>query len=184
MNDFSNGKDRYLENINKKNNNNKRNNADKKMMIIILLALIIGWMGFIFYMSHQPASVSSGQSGRTISAIINMPIIGEIAKPILTSSIGEFVIRKSAHMFLYFVLSILTFKFISIKSIREHNLTSKIIFRNIAIALVIVFLYACTDEFHQLFVSGRSGEFRDVMVDTCGGIIGLILIGINYFRKI
>ncbi len=32
MDDFSNGKDRYLENINKKNNNNKRNNADKKMM--------------------------------------------------------------------------------------------------------------------------------------------------------
>ena len=53
-----------------------------------------------------------------------------------------------------------------------------------AIALVIVFLYACTDEFHQLFIPGRSGEFRDVMVDTCGGIIGLILISINYFRKI
>lgn len=183
MNDFSNGKDRYIDNINKENNS-KRNKLDKKTMLIILLALIVGWMGFIFYMSHQPSTVSSSQSGSVINTIINMPIIGAIAKPILTSSIGEFVIRKSAHMFLYFVLAILTFMFISIKSIREQNLTSKIIFRNMAIALLIVFLYACSDEFHQLFVPGRSGEFRDVMVDTCGGIIGLILISINYFRKI
>lgn len=29
-------------------------------------------------------------------------------------------------------------------------------------------LYACTDEYHQLFVPGRSGQLRDVMIDAVG----------------
>ena len=34
------------------------------------------------------------------------------------------------------------------------------------------FLYACTDEFHQLFTGGRSGEFKDVCIDTGGAAAG------------
>ena len=42
-------------------------------------------------------------------------------------------------------------------------------------SLVIVFGYACSDEFHQLFVEGRSGQFKDVLIDTSGGVFGGIL---------
>ena len=42
-----------------------------------------------------------------------------------------------------------------------------------------VFLYACTDEFHQLFVPGRSGNFRDVIIDTSGGVLSAILFGLK-----
>ena len=44
----------------------------------------------------------------------------------------------------------------------------------IIIAFLGTFLYACSDEFHQLFIPGRSGEFRDVMIDSTGGIIGIV----------
>ena len=37
-------------------------------------------------------------------------------------------------------------------------------------------LYTCTDKMHQLFISGRSGEFKDVLVDTLGAVIGLGLV--------
>jgi VanZ family protein len=45
----------------------------------------------------------------------------------------------------------------------------------IIITIIFVFLYACSDEIHQLFVPGREGAIRDVIIDTCGGIT-LVLI--------
>ena len=33
--------------------------------------------------------------------------------------------------------------------------------------------YACTDEFHQLFVEGRDGNFKDVGIDGTGALIGV-----------
>ena len=48
--------------------------------------------------------------------------------------------------------------------------------KTVIISFLGTFLYACSDEFHQLFIYGRSGEFRDVMIDSTGGIIGLLLI--------
>ena len=35
--------------------------------------------------------------------------------------------------------------------------------------------YAVTDEFHQSFVPGRSCELRDVMIDSCGVLTGVLL---------
>lgn len=38
-----------------------------------------------------------------------------------------------------------------------------------------VFLSAAADELHQLFVPGRYGSLRDVLLDTCGGFFGMAL---------
>ena len=35
--------------------------------------------------------------------------------------------------------------------------------------------YAATDEFHQLFVPGRSGQMTDVMIDSVGCLIGCLV---------
>ena len=52
------------------------------------------------------------------------------------------------------------------------------------LALCSSFLYACTDELHQLFVSGRSGQFTDVLIDTLGALFGcLLLLMIRRLRK-
>ena len=34
--------------------------------------------------------------------------------------------------------------------------------------------YAMTDEFHQAFVPGRSCEFRDMVIDSCGVLTGVL----------
>ena len=34
--------------------------------------------------------------------------------------------------------------------------------------------YAVTDEFHQSFVPGRSCELRDVVIDSCGVLTGVL----------
>jgi VanZ family protein len=36
-------------------------------------------------------------------------------------------------------------------------------------------LYAASDEFHQLFVPGRSGEVKDVLIDSAGAVTGALL---------
>lgn len=37
-------------------------------------------------------------------------------------------------------------------------------------------LYAITDEFHQMFSSGRHASINDVVIDTLGVLFGLFLV--------
>ncbi|MBC8059640.1 MAG: VanZ family protein, partial [Clostridiaceae bacterium] len=62
---------------------------------------------------------------------------------------------------------------------RETYSISKSIF----LAVGLVFFYACTDEIHQLFVKGRSGRFRDVMIDTSGGATAMLSVCLLSFTK-
>ena len=42
-------------------------------------------------------------------------------------------------------------------------------------AWVVGTLYAASDEIHQLFVPGRSGQLRDVLLDSAGVAAGILL---------
>jgi VanZ family protein len=53
--------------------------------------------------------------------------------------------------------------------------------RPVLIAVCIALAYACTDEFHQTFVSGREGTPRDVGIDAIGMAIAALLIGMRRF---
>ena len=124
---------------------------------------VIIWMGLIFYLSHQPAEQSSELSAGVMEMLLNVlvvifPIHEEI--PII-----HFLIRKAAHFFAYFVLGILVVHALS-KSLKP-------IWKGSVIALVICVLYAITDEVHQLFIPGQSGEVRDVLLDSVGAAVGL-----------
>ncbi|MCR1849916.1 VanZ family protein [Paeniclostridium sordellii] len=132
----------------------------------IWVGLTIIWMGLIYYMSNQPASISSSQSGGFINMLSNLPIIGNTIKELMKIGIAEFLIRKSAHMFLYFMLSILIYMVFK-------NINNK---KAYLYSIIGCFIYACTDEIHQLFITGRSGEFKDVLVDTLGATIGLLIV--------
>jgi VanZ family protein len=48
--------------------------------------------------------------------------------------------------------------------------------RPLLIAVCVAFVYACTDEFHQTFVSGRTGTPVDVGVDAIGMAIAAYVI--------
>lgn len=45
----------------------------------------------------------------------------------------------------------------------------------VSVAIVLSILYAATDEWHQSFVPGRSASVFDVLVDTSGILLGLIV---------
>lgn len=87
-------------------------------------------------------------------------------------------LRKCMHASEYFVLSILIYNFL--KNLKISG------WKTVIISIGISFLYACTDEFHQLFVAGRTSQFTDVLIDTLGAIIGIamVIIGIKISKKI
>ncbi|MGL4848918.1 MAG: VanZ family protein [Clostridium sp.] len=126
---------------------------------IINLALLIGWMIFIFYMSHQPADVSSAQSGFVLKLIEKLGITIDVAYV----DIATTIIRKGAHITEYAILGILSYNaFILFYNRRQAMM----------IALLVTIGYAITDEVHQLFVAGRAGRATDVLIDSIGAIIG------------
>jgi VanZ family protein len=83
--------------------------------------------------------------------------------------LATLVIRKGAHFTEYFILFILTYNVISLYVIERKSRFYSII---------LVFLYACSDEFHQSFIPGRGPAFKDVMIDTSGGILGYFCVSI------
>ncbi|GAB6168553.1 VanZ family protein [Clostridium carnis] len=137
-------------------------NRSKKM---ISWSMLLIWMGIIFLMSHQPGEISSNQSELVLKVFAFFGIN-------LNSYFGELatlVIRKTAHFTEYLILFLLVYRVLCL-----YILNSKA--RIYAIAFV--FLYACTDELHQYFIPGRAMAFKDVLIDTTGGIIGFIFISI------
>ena len=141
----------------------------------IFLVLTLVWMIFIFYLSHQPATISASQSGGFMDMLTKLPIVGGLLDELMKLSFAEFLIRKSAHMFLYFVLAILIYMSIS----KGYS------YKYYILAFVLSAMYACSDEIHQLFIVGRSGEIRDVLVDSTGALIGLIIVYLynTYIKK-
>ena len=53
-------------------------------------------------------------------------------------------------------------------------------------SITLSFFYACTDELHQIFVPGRSAQFRDILIDTLGASFGATItyLTIKLFAKI
>lgn len=122
--------------------------------------LLISWMALIFVMSNQVATTSSGISSLFVEPI--QPYAPGFAEDILTT-----LVRKSAHIFMYFVLGILVFTVLNDFIPRKKLL--------VGYSILFAFIYAVTDEIHQTLVPGRSGEIRDVLIDTIGASIGVLL---------
>ena len=116
------------------------------------------WMIFIFIMSHTNGNDSSNQTNFIAEIILK---VINIDRDTLT-----FIIRKAAHMSEYAILLLLLYYALS-------NVISK---HTLSLSLLVTFIYACSDEFHQLFIPGRSGQFKDVLIDTSGALIMLMII--------
>jgi VanZ family protein len=83
------------------------------------------------------------------------------------------LIRKCAHLTEYAVLAMLLWR--AVRKPRTND-TRPWSWREAAIAVVIVFLYASTDEFHQRFVPTRTPLVSDVFIDTGGSAVGMIVL--------
>lgn len=142
-----------------------------KLKKIIYTILLIIWMVVIFLFSNQNAAKSESISDKVTSGVIDIAetITNQEVKNEKRSTLIEetrFFIRKSAHFTLYFILGILTYLTFSSYSIKNPILYS----------ISFCFLYAGSDEIHQIFSDGRTAKLLDVFIDTIGASIGILLI--------
>lgn len=80
----------------------------------------------------------------------------------------QFPIRKGAHMTEYALFTCTVLFGFYVNGLRSARLY--------LMAILVTFIYALSDEIHQLFVPGRSGQFADVLIDTSGGLIAILLL--------
>lgn len=160
------------------------------------LVLCILWMGFIFYNSSQSGIESNNRTKDIIKQVLD-GISGNNEKDNTVlmysdvSQVTEYVLqqneqmieeghnhnygykyinflnillRKGAHAFEFLILAILVALVMVIYEVRDK--------KAVVYVLLTVLIYAGLDEFHQLYVSGRTASIFDVFIDFIGGIVG------------
>lgn len=134
---------------------------------IILGILIILNMAVIFGFSAQTGTQSSQVSHQITSGITDViaPDVKDRTEAEQIAFMGPIhrTLRKIAHMVEFGSLGCLVFLFL---------LTwEKPPLLYYAVSVAFTFLYACSDELHQLLSEARGAQFSDVMLDTFGALI-------------
>lgn len=141
-----------------------------KIIRVILIALLLCTFGIIFGFSSQNSTKSSGISRKiTIEITSNIKSIqekNETEKAQILHNV-EHIIRKIAHFSIYTVVGLLLMLLCKTYNIKE--------FDRIAICLIIGIIYATSDEIHQAFVPGRGPMFTDVLIDSMGVTVGMLI---------
>lgn len=156
----------------------------KNIKYILIILFIILWMFTIYKFSAMTSNESNNISKNIIIVAIKNTLnitnkIGITNKYPSDEAINKYVkkwngpLRKFAHASVYLILAnILMLLIVQFK-------TNKIYLYNI-FSIIFCFGFACSDEYHQLFVSGRTGQVMDILIDTLGASIGCIIFDIIY----
>ncbi|MBQ3559371.1 MAG: VanZ family protein [Agathobacter sp.] len=147
----------------------------QKIRQVISHVFVVAWMIVIFCFSAQPGEESADLSGGISHLFMQIwnwifQLGWDEAQLLEMTAIWDFPIRKLAHMTEFGLLAVLVFA--AIRFYTQIDTQKK---RYLCAWLAAV-VYAASDEFHQLFVPGRSGNLFDVGVDTCGITIALVLL--------
>ena len=140
---------------------------------------VLVWVGIIALESF------AGSAERTAGILLPLLtwLFGHIPAPVF--AIVHFAVRKFGHFIGYFILSGLLFRaflgtfphpVVRIGKNGPVILERTWRLRWAAMAIVGTFAVAALDELHQSFVPGRTGTWRDVVLDTCAGVVAQQLI--------
>lgn len=138
----------------------------------ILIVINILWVCFIFYNSLQTGNESQVASNSIVSLIYDIFLKIGIE---LNLSILSLVVRKLAHIFEFFVLSILL-----LYLLLEFTTFDKY---KIGYTFLIALLVAIIDEVIQSYVPGRGSSVIDVLIDSIGISIGIGLVIVIIYIK-
>lgn len=143
------------------------------------LIIILIWMAVIFLMSNQQGEESGAVSGSVsyqAVSVVDKVLHWNLSEQelIARTEAIQYPVRKCAHMTEYAILAILLVRHLcTYTSLRKRK-------RCWLFAWILSIVYAATDEYHQTFVNGRSGNPVDVAIDATGACIGLLLFGLCY----
>lgn len=144
----------------------------KKIVRILSFLPAVTWMVLIFSFSAAPAVESSetsdGISYKIVKVMAALPFLDweeeELEEKAETLHVP---IRKAAHFSEYALLAVLW-----VIPLGCMTKTNK---KRMIVALLLCIMYAVSDEIHQLFVPGRDGNIKDVLIDTAGAGFGILV---------
>ena len=150
----------------------KKLRQNKKLFHSIL---VIIWMLVIFNFSSQNGTKSTKTSDVVTSMVVNVTTSvtnkdiprEEVKKKVEDST---FLVRKTAHFTEYLILGILVLQLLS-----DYTKINK---RMLIVSLVICYLYAVSDEVHQIFIPGRTAKVLDTFIDGAGSLVGIVIYSI------
>ena len=134
----------------------------------LLWLLVLATSAQIFCFSSEDSKKSGETSAKFVRTVAKVAV--PAYKKMTPKEKASFVksvmntVRKVAHFTIFAILGLWLWFLIS--RYRKNFI--------LPLAVGISALYACTDELHQTFVSGRSGQIKDVLIDTSGAIAGAL----------
>lgn len=153
----------------------------KKTLILGLIVLF--WMSMIYLFSAQSADDSSEMSSpvaETLTQILypRFDTFSESKQNELLN-FWSHIIRKCAHFAEYGLLGSIVLLWLG-AMVSERNdgdwVKALSQLKNLLIPFIIGALYAVSDEIHQRFVPGRSGQISDVLLDSAGAATGILIV--------
>ena len=140
--------------------------------------IVIIWAIVIFIMSSMNTNESNNSSKHVINNVVEKTVettngLGITDKHPSKNKMDRAIeklnypLRKAAHASEYFIFTILI-----LIALKNSGVIGN---KRFIIALGICFIYACTDEYHQTFVNGRTGQFSDTLIDTFGGFVSCLM---------
>lgn len=132
----------------------------RKFLIFLSCILVVACMVTIFIFSAQPANTSSESSDACIQWIYDLFGI----------RLSQHIVRKTAHALEFCGLCLLFNLAFGVTTLKFRPL----------ISFILTVLYAVSDEIHQIFVDGRACMFKDVLIDSGGAAVCIIILSIVY----
>lgn len=137
----------------------------KRCILYILLGLIVF---FIWDNSMQNGGFSDGLSIFFAEAFA--PIVNKLGFHGNIWTLNR-IVRKLAHLTEFTILGSVLY------TILRRYITCGTVIKTIALGILI----ASLDEFIQLFSPGRSSQLSDILIDTIGVILGILLVKLVYY---
>lgn len=135
-----------------------------KTKCILRWALVFLIMAGIFFFSAQEGETSKAQT----KEVLSLAKIEKVTKSSGALSTEAVIVRKTGHFIEYALLGIFVYLAVS-----SHTGNYK---KNLLISFIICFLYAISDEVHQMFIPGRDPTIEDVCLDALSAFCALAVL--------
>jgi VanZ family protein len=127
---------------------------------------VLLWMVFIYTASTD--LMSAEHTSRFL-----VPFLHWLKPDISAQTIAQvhMLIRKGTHLTEYAILAVLLWRAFRLQRIGVRQS----LWPQAVTALAVALVFAAMDEYHQSFVPSRGPSAVDVLIDSCGALLGLAL---------
>jgi VanZ family protein len=126
---------------------------------------LVVWLAAIFYFSTD--AMSAPRTSRFLGPLLQWLLPGASPETIYVAHVA---VRKGGHVAEYALLALLAFRAVRAESAARFRASWALSAFAIAVG------FAFVDEYHQTFVSTRTGNLGDVAIDAAGAALALLAL--------